>query len=752
MATAGIYYIDTFNFADATAVYTDAALTTFAADGFYQMGGVTARQQVSGVLKPAEPCPTCTKPSPDPLPPANNAFKITDIVTGTQDHVILDSNYSVNQEVTTSINSNCWLINSLAVNGTSNTITGGCVPDPGPEPVYYLLNLCPVSLGTQAKSAIYTSITPTSNQFIYLNTNLNAYYSYNNAAPVTTLSSGIPLVENGLALTADAGCPAVPPKFTYWNAQECNNPNNLLVIQAPEGTTFNEGTTSVKINGSTTCYQINSQRVGSATTFGGVYAGTAYTGCTSGTNPCIPPPVVNNSFVARDITNSSNEYDVQLGSGQIGDETQISAASGCYRLVSQTTRTTTNTITSPCPEPGCTLSILYGGSSGGSYSYTDCDGTSYTKSLSATEETSRCYENGSLSLGGTITEDPQGPCDGGSAPPADTDPNSYFTAELCTGGGEIIVKTTGGVSIGNSIHTSNTGTTCYVITGDSTATSTNNTITQTFSGCTGDSSACTPTVDCYAYSVEYNQATDVCPSGGNTVVFGNAPTDFSAVTAIWKTQNSCGTSDYATAGTYSFTSLGIKISRYWNGAQFTGTTTTCNTAPQDVTATISNINTYNLTTTLKAFNLYYSGSAIGSKTSGPSPLSIPSGGNNPFNTDVTTDPGYTINNKVITYSKSSITSDQNIEVIISGTLTKDAPPDIYYVIQCGTKIFWKIRYASGLTTGSIIYFKTNTGLEFCGEVKTSGTGPSQGEFLWEVTQGGCVNVNCQNSNQPASTI
>ena len=57
MAIAGIYYIDTLNFADATAVYSDEALTTFAPDGFYQMGGISAREQVSGILKPAENCP-----------------------------------------------------------------------------------------------------------------------------------------------------------------------------------------------------------------------------------------------------------------------------------------------------------------------------------------------------------------------------------------------------------------------------------------------------------------------------------------------------------------------------------------------------------------------------------------------------------------------------------------------------------------------------------------------------------------------
>ena len=111
MATAGIYYIDTFNFADATAVYTDAALTTFAPDGYYQMGGVTARQQVGGILLPAEPCPSCAKPSPDPTPNPNNAFKVTDKVTSVIDHVVLDNNFSVGEEVTTDISSNCWLIN-----------------------------------------------------------------------------------------------------------------------------------------------------------------------------------------------------------------------------------------------------------------------------------------------------------------------------------------------------------------------------------------------------------------------------------------------------------------------------------------------------------------------------------------------------------------------------------------------------------------------------------------------------------------
>ena len=50
-----IYYIDSENFSTATAVYTSAALTTKAADGYYQYCGVL-RQQSSGFLLPEISC------------------------------------------------------------------------------------------------------------------------------------------------------------------------------------------------------------------------------------------------------------------------------------------------------------------------------------------------------------------------------------------------------------------------------------------------------------------------------------------------------------------------------------------------------------------------------------------------------------------------------------------------------------------------------------------------------------------------
>jgi hypothetical protein len=56
MATT--YYIDGTTLSTATAVYTDAALTTCAPDGFYSDGYV-AREQVGCVLQTAQTCPEC---------------------------------------------------------------------------------------------------------------------------------------------------------------------------------------------------------------------------------------------------------------------------------------------------------------------------------------------------------------------------------------------------------------------------------------------------------------------------------------------------------------------------------------------------------------------------------------------------------------------------------------------------------------------------------------------------------------------
>lgn len=61
MAQLGIYYFNGTSFATATAVFTDAGLTTLAADGYYSNAGIV-RQQLNGVLLNAQDCDNCAVP------------------------------------------------------------------------------------------------------------------------------------------------------------------------------------------------------------------------------------------------------------------------------------------------------------------------------------------------------------------------------------------------------------------------------------------------------------------------------------------------------------------------------------------------------------------------------------------------------------------------------------------------------------------------------------------------------------------
>jgi hypothetical protein len=58
MATSGTYYLDAPSLSTATVIYSNAALTTVAANGFYSDGAVV-REQVAGVLLPQQTCPSC---------------------------------------------------------------------------------------------------------------------------------------------------------------------------------------------------------------------------------------------------------------------------------------------------------------------------------------------------------------------------------------------------------------------------------------------------------------------------------------------------------------------------------------------------------------------------------------------------------------------------------------------------------------------------------------------------------------------
>lgn len=58
MATSATYYLNGPSLGSSTAIFSDAALTTLAADGFYS-DGLIVREQVLGVLLPQQTCEGC---------------------------------------------------------------------------------------------------------------------------------------------------------------------------------------------------------------------------------------------------------------------------------------------------------------------------------------------------------------------------------------------------------------------------------------------------------------------------------------------------------------------------------------------------------------------------------------------------------------------------------------------------------------------------------------------------------------------
>tara|TARA_B100001057_G_scaffold2124_3_gene1956 strand:+ start:4954 stop:6294 length:1341 start_codon:yes stop_codon:yes gene_type:complete len=76
------FYIDTASFSTATAVFSDRALQTKAADGYYS-DEIIVRRQVSGVLEPAVNCPNCGSPPPTPTEYCVSQFPVNQITLDT---------------------------------------------------------------------------------------------------------------------------------------------------------------------------------------------------------------------------------------------------------------------------------------------------------------------------------------------------------------------------------------------------------------------------------------------------------------------------------------------------------------------------------------------------------------------------------------------------------------------------------------------------------------------------------------------
>ena len=744
MAAAGTYYIDTINFADANEVFLDEALTTCAPNGFYQMGGATAREQVDcvngvgGRLLDAEACPSCTPPTPDPPIAANISYKVTDVVTSAVEFVAITNAYQPTQKITTNLSANCWLINNASTDAVTATITGPCNVQPVDQPLYFLLASC-----SGAGSAYTTIVDAATNLPLtnarYQDANTGLFYVYQNAPGVATTNVGIPIIST--LSQSGTGCPVAPTEFSYWNATPCSGGSSVTIKSNnppnSNGTTFTEGTTSVKVSG--TCYVINNflQTTSAVVSNIGVYAGTAYTGCQTGANPCIPAVVATPSFdVVETTSGDTNRVTKRNGFSQ-NDNIVITGLAGCWKLVSPSTVATPNTIQDFCPAvSSCTTYVF----TGTGYYITCSAGAGGTQSylnLSPGITETICAITGSVAAGNISSQ--SGGCN--SDVPI-TPQYNYYNVELCSGGGATIVR----VPVGTTLTTNqsvkiNNGSTCYKVLSGSGSTTTQD-ATNITSGC----DVCDPPATCFIYAVEYSPGTTVCLTGGQGVVFGDT-NNFLTATQLFASQAGCTTSQAAVVGVYTFTKDGIRTSRYWNGSTL-GTAQTCNSStPQNVTATITAIDTTGLTGGVAGTNYSLSGDIISSFISGLAPLDTNPG---TFDTRVLITQGFTGSNINITYAPTSINSDQDITMTITGTITQDAGVLVYAVTGCNNK-FWNIEYSGTtpptLTQGSTIFYRLNAGgITECGIVgqqQPAGTSTS-GRFLLRISSVyACNNSRCQ---------
>ena len=746
MAAAGTYYIDTINFADANEVFLDAALTTCAPNGFYQMGGATARQQVDcvngvgGRLLDPVACPSCTPPAVDPPIAANTSYKVTDVVTSAVAFVAITNTYQPTQKITTNLSTNCWLINNGSTDAITATITGPCNSQPVEQPLYFLLNPCPNSVPPSSEYTFTYIVDPSNNKppanGRYLDPTTGQFYT--SANTTNPIGSAIPLsgsnnlynsvVNNNLTLVGsfpsdpvNLGCPPPPEVFCYWNATPCSG-GAQVIIKTPANVfdSIAQGTSSVKVSG--TCYTINDISLCTSDVVAniGLYDGTIYTACQLGTNPCIPAVVATPSFDVVETTSGAANLVTKRNGFSQNDNIVITGLAGCWKLVSPSTVSTSNTIQDFCPAvSSCTTYVF----TGTGY-YTTCSagagGTQSYLNLSSGITQTVCAITGSVAAGNISSQG--GGCN--SDVPI-TPQYNYYNVELCSGGGATIVRTPVGTTLTtNQSVKINNGSTCYKVLSGSGLTTTQD-ATNITSGC----DVCDPPATCFSYAIEYSAGTTVCLTGGQGVVFGDT-NNFLTATQLFSSQAGCTTSQAAASGVYTFTSASIRTSRYWNGSTL-GTAQTCSSTPQSVTATITAIDTTGLTGGVEGTNYNLSGGGISSFISGPAPLDTNPG---TFATRVLITQGFTGSNINITYAPTSISSDQDITMTITGTITQDVSSFVYSVTGCDNT-FWNIESDEVLAQGNTIFFSPSNGASArCGIVgqQQPASVSANGKFLYKV--------------------
>jgi len=110
MATSGTFYLDAPSLSTATVVYSNAALTTVASNGFYSDGSIV-REQVSGVLLPQQACPSCSVPCGGSIIESGNDgiyYLNTDLGSGTGAIIIEFNPYGVPDGIVAVYNSTIY--------------------------------------------------------------------------------------------------------------------------------------------------------------------------------------------------------------------------------------------------------------------------------------------------------------------------------------------------------------------------------------------------------------------------------------------------------------------------------------------------------------------------------------------------------------------------------------------------------------------------------------------------------------------
>jgi|TARA_R100000482_G_scaffold38848_1_gene13269 hypothetical protein len=241
MATLGTFYFDSNSFATATALFTDAALTQCAPDGFYS-DSIISRQQVNCVLQVAETC-NCAGPTPTPTATPTPTPTVTPTPTPTP--------------VPTSAVTPTAVPSQPTPTPTVTPVT----PTPTAEIVagkYYQLDPCPGS--SVSESCYIFSKTALASGARYLNPNTQDYYTYNSSVTAkNNVSSSLVCTAIMELVPNIAGCPPQPiqPVTNYYVVRDCNTNEDYVFA-----TTNTYGFNVRLVDGSNNYYIVNSQVTG----------------------------------------------------------------------------------------------------------------------------------------------------------------------------------------------------------------------------------------------------------------------------------------------------------------------------------------------------------------------------------------------------------------------------------------------------------------------------------------------------------